>query len=129
MQACQILTDQLGGLEKTSKYTFVDACAGGGGPTPLLEKQMNRQLQNAGFNPVQFILTDLWPDLKAWREIKSKSQHISYHSQPIDATQAIRLVGADERECRMFNLSFHHFGDDAAAKVLKGAVNSSDAFM
>lgn len=90
---------------------------------------MNQRLSLAGLKPVQFVLTDLWPDLKAWREIKSKSENIAYYSQPIDATKATRLVEPEAKECRMFNLSFHHFDDEAASKVLKGAVDSADAFM
>ncbi|GIK06671.1 hypothetical protein Aspvir_002321 [Aspergillus viridinutans] len=36
---------------------------------------------------------------------------------------------SDEAECRLFNLCFHHFDDPAAAKVLRSAIQSSDAFV
>ena len=129
VQACQILIDQLGGLKKANKYTFVDACAGAGGPTPLIEPSMNGQLKSAGLEPVKFVLTDLWPDLEAWKEITNKSKNISYVEQPVDATKGIRLTGTEGRECRMFNLSFHHFDDTAAEKVLTSAITSADAFV
>ena len=130
VQACKILIDQLGGLKNVAKYTFVDACAGAGGPTPHIEPRMNEQLRDAGLDPVRFVLTDLWPDMKAWREITSKSKSITYVEQPIDATKGVRLVGGPEgKECRMFNLSFHHFDDVPAEKVLAAAVDSADAFV
>ncbi|KAL6718204.1 hypothetical protein ACLMJK_004292 [Lecanora helva] len=128
VQACNLLISQLGGLANTSKYTFVDACAGAGGPTPLIEQHMNEKLKSAGLNTVRFILTDLWPDLKAWKDI-CKKEHIEYVEQPIDATKAVRVAGENGRECRMFNLSFHHFDDAAAGKVLLSAVESADAFV
>ena len=129
IQACRVLLDQLGGAKNASKYTFVDACAGAGGPTPLIEPRMNEELRSAGLPSVKFVLTDLWPDIKAWKEITSRSENIRYIEQPIDATKAARLSGPNEKECRMFNLSFHHFDDVAAEKVLTSAVQSADAFV
>ena len=127
-QASKILVQELGGLSKTAEFTFIDSCAGAGGPTPIIEPALNKQLSAAGLNNVQFKLTDLWPDLKAWREITSKSENISYVEEPIDATKAIRLSG-EKKECRLYNLCFHHFDDPAAEKLLWSAVESSDAFV
>ena len=129
VQACKILVNQLGGPKNTTKYTFVDACSGAGGPTPLIEKRMNEQLHSSGLNSVRFVLTDLWPDIKAWKAITSRSENISYIEEPINALKGVRLTGAEGKECRMFNLSFHHFDDVAAEKVLAGAVESADAFV
>ncbi len=129
VQACQILVDQLGGPENATKYTFVDACAGAGGPTPLIEQRMNQQLKSAGLDSVRFVLTDLWPDIKAWKTITSRSENISYIAQPIDATKGVRLAAPERKECRMFNLSFHHFDDAPAENVLTSAVDSADAFV
>lgn len=129
VEACKILVDQLGGPEKATKYTFVDACAGAGGPTPIFEQHLNEQIRSAGLESVKFVLTDLWPDLKAWKAITSRSENISYIEQPMDATKGVRLSGPEGKECRMFNLSFHHFDDAAAEKVLTSAVESADAFV
>lgn len=129
VQACHILVDRLGGPKKASQYTFVDACAGAGGPTPLIEQRMNELLSSADLDSVKFVLTDLWPDIKAWKEISNRCENISYIEQPIDATKGVRLVGKEGKECRMFNLSFHHFDDAAAEQVLTSAVESADAFV
>lgn len=129
VQACKILLDILGGPKNATKYTFVDACAGAGGPSPLLEQNMNEQLRAAGLDSVRFVLTDLWPDIVAWKRITSRSENISYIEHPIDAVKGIRLSGPDKKECRMFNLSFHHFDDAVAEKVLASAVTSADAFV
>ncbi len=68
-QACNLILSVLGGLAEASQYTLSDSCAGAGGPTPLLEASMNQRLKTADLKPVNFVLTDLWPDLKSWRAI------------------------------------------------------------
>jgi len=128
-QACDLLLQQLGGPETASGFTFVDACAGAGGPTPLLEPKMNAKLKASGFKPVEFVLTDLWPDIKAWEKIVKRSENISFIREPVDATKPRTLAKPGTKECRIFNLCFHHFKDEAAKKVLASAVKSTDAFM
>lgn len=129
VQACDLLLQVLGGPEKTSQFTIVDACAGAGGPTPVLAPTLNRKLVDSGFKPVEFVFTDLWPDIEAWEKIVKRSEHISFIEYPIDATKPRRLAKPGTKECRIFNLCFHHFDDAAAEKVLASAVNSTDAFM
>ncbi|KAI4242319.1 MAG: hypothetical protein L6R40_004048 [Gallowayella cf. fulva] len=128
-QACDLLLQALGGPEEATRFTFIDACAGAGGPTPLLESTMNARLAASGCQPVNFILTDLWPDIKAWKKITKKSEHITYIDEPIDATKPRTLAKPGTKECRIFNLCFHHFDNGAAEKVLATAVQSTDAFM
>ena len=79
VQACKILVDQLGGPKNATKYTFVDACAGASGPTPLIEQRMNQQLKAAGLEGVRFILTDLWSDIKAWKKIMGRNEKCFVH--------------------------------------------------
>jgi hypothetical protein len=128
-QAANLLLYVLGGPVKASKYTFIDACAGAGGPTPLLEPVVNSKISASGQSPVEFVLTDLWPDLKAWDQIVRGNKQIRYIAEPIDATKPRKLANPDSKECRIFNLCFHHFDDEAAEKVLASAVQSTDAFM
>ncbi|KAL3473677.1 hypothetical protein BJX99DRAFT_261079 [Aspergillus californicus] len=96
-------------------------------PTPLLEPAMNKQITVAGYEPVKFIPTDLWPVLNAWEQIVKRNENISYISEHINATRSRRLPAAG-KEYHIFNLCFHHFDDEAAGKVLLSAVQSTDAF-
>ncbi len=90
---------------------------------------MNQRLKTADLKPVKFVLTDLWPDLKSWRAITQQSPNISYIERPIDATKPVKLAEPGMKECRIFNLCFHHFDDPAAKQVLRSAVESTDAFL
>ena len=94
-----------------------------------MEERLNRKLRSQGKAAVPFILTDLYPDVKAWNCIVKKSENITYVETPIDATRARRLAAKGMKECRTFNLCFHHFDDPAAKAVLRSAVQEADAFV
>ena len=126
-QACDLILEN---IPDVADFTFIDACAGAGGPTPLLEARLNQILaQQQGKPPVPFILTDLYPDMNAWKAIVKKSENITYVERPVDATKAKRLAAPGRKECRTFNLCFHHFDDGAAKAVLRSAVQEADAFV
>jgi hypothetical protein len=134
-------------------YTFVDFCAGAGGPTPTIERTLNARLLAASSSallngspstgPAQFVLTDLHPHLPSWSAASKRSENLTYISTPVDASAAppdlLRLVSGGERRrhgrhmenkkiFRLFNLAFHHFDDPLAAAILKNTVETSDAF-
>lgn len=127
-QACDVLVEH---LPDPASFTIVDACAGAGGPTPILEASLNEKIEARGQKPVPFILADLYPDFEAWKKIVAKSDNISYVGEPVDVTKATRYSdpGSNRKECRMFNLCFHHFDDETAPEVLRSSVASADAIV
>ncbi|KAL2759471.1 hypothetical protein ACRALDRAFT_1067716 [Sodiomyces alcalophilus JCM 7366] len=82
--AASLLHDKLG--PSLSSQTYIDFCAGSGGPTPTIERFINRRLRDASLPPVDFVLTDLHPNPEAWARISAKSQHILYQPDPVDAS-------------------------------------------
>ena len=93
-----------------SEYTYVDFCAGAGGPTPYFEADLNAQLASnhkqshddeslqskdhvdkdstESYRPVDFVLTDIAPHISAWNAAAQKSPHLHYVSKSIDAANA-----------------------------------------
>lgn len=126
MQACAVVEEH---LEDLSSYTILDICAGAGGPTPVLESEINKKLESKGKEPVQFILSDLFPHHEEWRQISKKQQNVAYIENPVDARAAPRVAAKSKKECRIFNICFHHFGDEDAAGILKNVIETADAFM
>ncbi|BCR92220.1 uncharacterized protein ACHE_80120A [Aspergillus chevalieri] len=126
VQVCDLLLHHLPNL---ASFTFIDSCAGGGGPIPIMEATLNAKLKQRGEGPVQFILTDLYPSLEKWATMAKRSAHISYIDGPVDATRAPRLAAPGKKECRIFNLCFHHFDEPEAATVLRSAAREADAFV
>ncbi|OKP11770.1 hypothetical protein PENSUB_2636 [Penicillium subrubescens] len=123
-KACEVFKEH---MQDLSSYTVLDICAGSGGPTPVLEFELNRELEAEGEEPVQFILTDIDPHIEAWQQVCKKQKNISYIETPVDARAVPRL--GNRKECRIFNICFHHFSDGDAAGILKSAVESADSFM
>ncbi|KAJ4424418.1 hypothetical protein N0V82_000940 [Gnomoniopsis sp. IMI 355080] len=109
----KIFADELG--DHVSDYVFVDYCAGGGGPTPFIERYLNspRDTQDDGdgdkavndgvvtrskskpngrgdgapqTKPIHFVLTDLHPHIHNWSLAAAASPQIHYAPRSIDAS-------------------------------------------
>ncbi|KAF2093190.1 hypothetical protein NA57DRAFT_48810, partial [Rhizodiscina lignyota] len=126
----------LGILEQypdTDDLTVVDFCSGGGGPTPVIEHAVNSSRATREQRPIPFLLSDISPHLDAWIDLSSRSENLSFIPQPVDATApppSVISVTATRgsKIFRLFSLSFHHFGDELAAKVLRSSLETSDGF-
>ncbi|GAB7337144.1 hypothetical protein MBLNU457_g2538t1 [Dothideomycetes sp. NU457] len=136
-------------------YTLIDFCSGAGGPVPVIEKAVNASRQRRGQTPIQFRLSDIEPNLDAWIEAAGGSEYLSFIPQAVDATNpppSVRSIssspsssslekrgkgkdgGAEVAHARtkmihLFCLSFHHFDDLMAKKVLRNTLTNSDAFV
>ena len=127
------------------QYTYVDFCAGAGGPTPIIEQELNKQLQSCSDgNPansvevnggartgaVKFVLTDLHPHIKDWTEAAKNSPNLSFVSKSVDAANAPSdLIENDGKKVfRLFNLAFHHFDDKLGMDILRNTLETADGF-
>ncbi|KAL6875214.1 hypothetical protein J3F83DRAFT_552689 [Trichoderma novae-zelandiae] len=127
--AASTLIHELG--RSLSSYTFIDFCAGAGGPTPAIQRAINSQLSAQGKPPVDFVLTDLHPNVAAWEDVVGRDPRITYERESVDASNAPRHVVErrdGKRVMRLFNLSFHHFDDALAKSILKDTVDTSHGF-
>lgn len=115
-------------------YTYVDFCAGAGGPTPFIEKDLNAQLSSrtsaTADGAVKFVLTDLHPHIPDWTEASNRSEHLSFVSDPVDAANAPAGLSAQDGKkiFRLYNLAFHHFQDDLGSAILKNTLGTADGF-
>ncbi|CAG8980669.1 hypothetical protein HYALB_00013590 [Hymenoscyphus albidus] len=136
-----------------TNYTYVDFCAGAGGPTPYIEKDLNAQLSsksteestidNKGLTPrspqtakaqkkgeVKFILTDLHPHIPDWTEASKRSENLSFVSESVDAANAPASLNrsGDLKIFRLYNLAFHHFEDPLGSAILRNTLETADGF-
>ncbi|KAH7157674.1 hypothetical protein B0J13DRAFT_176029 [Dactylonectria estremocensis] len=127
--AANVLIRQLG--DALPEYTIIDFCAGGGGPTPSIERIVNGHLRSRHLAPVRFVLTDLCPNINAWEKVAAKNPLITYERESVDASAAPKhLVRRDDgkKTLRLFNLAFHHFDDPLATAILRDTVETSQGF-
>ncbi|KAL2256166.1 hypothetical protein VTK26DRAFT_2082 [Humicola hyalothermophila] len=132
-----------------SSYTIIDFCAGGGGPSPFIERYLNTPSSRPGAaeegEQVRVVLTDLHPHPTLWQEAAARRPGgaLSYVAHPVDAANVpaslveefrgggggegtVRTgTGGRRKVFRMFCLSFHHFGDGLARRILKGTVDGA----
>lgn len=130
----------------------MDFCAGAGGPTPFIEKDLNAQLSSRkdsstisksngstrrsarsavpDTGAVQFVLTDLHPHIPDWTEASKRSENLSFVSESVDAANAPSdLNGKDGKKIfRLYNLAFHHFNDQLGSEILRNTLETADGF-
>jgi hypothetical protein len=136
-----------------AKHTYVDFCAGAGGPTPFIEKDLNAQLSaeaseesssvSKGLTPrspriakssakgdVKFVLTDIHPHIPDWTEASKRSENLSFVSESVDASNAPASLNrsADQKIFRLYNLAFHHFDNQLGSAILKNTIETADGF-
>ncbi|KAI4847964.1 hypothetical protein E4T44_04211 [Aureobasidium sp. EXF-8845] len=123
----------------SEQYFVIDFCSGAGGPTPLIEKSVNTSRSRAGHQPIPFRLSDFHPNLDAWMPLASHSANLSFIPQPVDATDTTHappLVvsktssaskpSGDHKSIHLYSLSFHHFNDEDAGKIMKSTLATAD---
>ncbi|KAK0617034.1 hypothetical protein B0T14DRAFT_255949 [Immersiella caudata] len=122
--AARLLSSNLGTTVRD--YVFIDFCAGGGGPTPEIEKHLNQVIKSTRSSstsatcndpvangttstasyaaappnrPVRFVLTDLHPHVDDWKKAASASPNLSYIPDSVNAAHApADLVGSYKAE-------------------------------
>lgn len=126
----RLLIRELG--SKLPQYRFVDFCAGAGGPTPTIEKEINGHLTRLGEEPVDFVLTDIHPNVPSWQRFAGGNPRISWVDESVDASRAPPQLttkkAGDKKLMRLFHLAFHHFDDPLAKDILRNTVETSEGF-
>ncbi|POS77398.1 hypothetical protein DHEL01_v204200 [Diaporthe helianthi] len=138
--------------DSLSDHVFIDFCAGAGGPTPSIERYINKDSQPK--EPIQFVLTDLHPHIENWTRAARRSPNIHFSPDQIDASDAPpdlltnhlnnnsnnalannpegkvpnKKKKKKKKHFRLFNLAFHHFDDPLARRILANTLETSDGF-
>ncbi|KAI5200529.1 hypothetical protein E4T39_05651 [Aureobasidium subglaciale] len=123
----------------TERYFVIDFCSGAGGPTPLIERSINSARTRAGHQPIPFRLSDFHPNLDAWMPLATHSANLSFIPQSVDATDTLHappLVVSktsslpnstgDHKSIHLYSLSFHHFEDASAQKIMTNTLATAD---
>ena len=107
-------------LDSTRGRSIVDLCSGAGGPW----LDLSRRLQGDAQASFQICLTDKYPNLRAFQNIRAASDgHIGFYPDPVDAMKAPPEV----KGFRTMFTSFHHFRPEEAREVLQNAVDASQS--
>lgn len=106
-------------LAQTGRSQIIDLCAGAGGPLPCIGRILRQDLGV----PVEIVITDLYPNVAAFRELEARSGgSIKARLDSISATD----VPADLHGVRTLFTALHHFPPAAAKLVLADAVRKRE---
>lgn len=102
-------------IEKNRVQTIIDLASGGGGGLFNLSKRLREK------NPdLKIVLTDFYPNLKAFEYVCRQDQSFRFHKESVDA----RKVPVHLKGVRTQFLSLHHFSETDAVQILQNAVDS-----
>jgi hypothetical protein len=105
-------------IEQSQTRRVVDLCSGGGGPW----LQLYRYFDQKSTQPLEILLTDLYPNLLGMRAAAQRSYgQIHFVETPVDATQ----LGPELDGFRTLFTSFHHFPPHVARAMLHDAVRQA----
>lgn len=103
-------------LKKQESRRIIDLCSGGGGAT----ERIAEELQKSGLS-VQFLLTDLYPNIPSYQYLSQKhSNIILFSNEPVDATQVPEKL----KGFRTLFSGIHHFEPETVKAVLRDAVKA-----
>lgn len=132
--AADIILDALKQYPGDTDFVICDFASGAGGPTPTIERVVNTIRRRQGKKPLEFLLSDIKPNLGEWKKHKATSPYIDYVERPVDAANPPPEVisggksGRGKKVFRLYCLSFHHFDDPLAAKILQSTMETADGF-
>jgi len=109
-----ILGDLLRGMERAGTREVLDLCSGGGGPWLRLAREPELQADPK----IVVRLTDRYPNWSAFAHAGTSSSQLRFETSPVDAT----AVSAQLPGFRTIFSSFHHFGPQAARRILGDAM-------
>ena len=93
----------------TKTTSIIDLCSGGSGPWAKMHSVLK----------IPVLLTDIFPNVAAYKQIAGKSEYFSYCEKPVNAT----AVPPNLKGFRTLFSSFHHFTPQQAKNILQDAVN------
>lgn len=105
-------------LTESGHSTIVDLASGGGGGLINLVSALEKNHPQ-----INVVLTDYYPNEKAFAFTAKQSQKFSFRTECIDA----RDVPSDLKGLRTQFLSLHHFREQDAVQILQNAVDSKSA--
>lgn len=106
------------GLLKSKSNQIIDLGSGGGGGLIWLNEELKKDIPE-----LKIILTDFYPNIKAFQYTKEQADNFDFIEAPVDA----RNVPEELKGMRTQFLSLHHFKPNDAKLILQNAIKSGSS--
>lgn len=108
-------------LKETSKTKVFDMCSGGSGAWISLFPKIKEVVPDFSLS-----LSDLYPNIRAFDIVEKEGKgEIKTIREPVDALNVNRSTDSLRTQC----LSFHHFDENMAVKLIQNAVDNNDPIL
>jgi len=109
-------------VDRAGSRRIIDLCSGASGPLVAISRILTEELAS----PVEVLLTDLYPNVAAFKRIEEGSGgRIKARYEPTSALD----VPTELKGVRTIFTAFHHFGPEEARLVLLDAVRKKAAIV
>ena len=105
-------------IDKSGTDQIIDLGSGGGGGLQWIVGELQKTKPS-----LKVVMTDLYPNIPAFKYTKERSENFDYLDYPVDA----RNVPGDLKGLRTQFLSLHHFKPEDVKKILQNAVDSKSS--
>lgn len=102
-------------IKNSGEQRIIDLASGGGGGLFKLSARLQKDHPD-----LKIILTDYYPNLKAFEYVSKQAPNFKYETNSVDA----RNVPQQLKGVRTQFLSLHHFSEEDAVQILQNAVDS-----
>lgn len=106
------------GIATSGNSTWVDCASGGGGGLLNLAKNLNQEIPD-----LKIVLTDYYPNVKAFESTKSKFPEI-FQFEP-NSVNALAIPEKYHGKFRTIFGAFHHFRPNDAKQILQNAIDTN----
>lgn len=106
------------GLNKSGTNQIIDLGSGGGGGLIWLNSELKKDIPN-----LKIVLTDLYPNIPAFKLTKEKADNFKFIDKPIDA----KNVPIELKGLRTQFLSLHHFKPTEATQILQNSIDTNSS--
>ncbi|SHI77433.1 hypothetical protein [Aquimarina spongiae] len=106
------------GLQKNKTNQIIDLGSGGGGGLIWLNTELKKEIPD-----LKIVLTDLYPNVSAFRFTKKQADNFEFTETPVDA----RNAPSELNGLRTQFLSLHHFQPKDAKQILQNAIDTNSS--
>jgi len=106
---------------KVHGFQIVELCGGGGGPLPMIIADLEKDFDCKA----SAVITDIAPNVAAWKIHKKNNPRIDYVPQSVDATKVPKHL----KGVRVVHTAIHHFNEELVQGMIQDTIDNDQGIL